>query len=192
MNPVDKIDYTNKMFKEKDADAKVIWYSLRTFEKQERKTAESFVNYIKSRDLLKHLVEIFLPKQTLITVKRGKKVMEEKNFYPGHVFICLDAMPDITGDISQFLLKKGKIPCKFTQIEIDNIKSKVAEFSDKPKASIDFGVNSRVRIVSGLYTDMKGIVKQINFDEGTVIVELDICGGSIPAEISLLNVTNDE
>ena len=184
------IDHTNKVFKDKPKH--YVWYSLRTFERQEKKAVESFLHYLKSRDHLQHLIEIFMPKQVIMTMKKQKQVQEERNFYPGHVFICLDAHPDISGDISQFLLKKGKIPSKFTQAEIDKIKEKVDESSAKPKVSIDFDVNSRVRIISGLYTDMKGIVEKINIDTGTVIVKLDIFGGSIPAEISLLNIANDE
>lgn len=184
------IDYTNKVFKDKPKHC--VWYALRTFEKQEKKAVEGFIHYLKSRDLLEHLIEVFMPKQVIMTVKKQKQVQEERNFYPGHVFICVDANPDISGDISQFLLKKGKIPSKFTQSEIDKIKEKVCESCEKPKASIDFDVNSRVRIISGLYTDMKGIVEKINLDSSTVIVKLDIFGGSIPAEISLLNIANDE
>ncbi len=185
------VDYTNKVFRDKPKN--YVWYSIRTFDKQESKAVDNFLHYLKNRNLQDHLLEIFMPKQKVISVKRQKQVTEEYNFYPGHVFICIDATNgDISAELSQFLLKKGKTPCKFTQSEIDKIKEKVSESHDKPTTSIDFGVNSRVRIISGLYTDMKGIVEKINFNDSTVIVKLDIFGGSIPAEVSLLNITNDE
>ncbi len=184
------IDYTNKIFREKPKN--YIWYSLRTFEKQEKKTVDNLIVYLKDRKIDENVIEIFTPKQTVVTVKKGKNVTEERNFYPGHVFICIDAENDITPEISQFLLKKGKTPCRFTQAEIDKIKSKVSETTDTPKTSIDFEIGSRVRIINGLYTDMRGIVDSINIESATVVVKLDIFGGSIPAEVSILNVANDE
>ena len=117
-----KVDYTNKIFK--DRPVNYTWYSIRTFERQENKSVESFLYYLKSRKLQDYLVEIFMPKQKIVSVKKQKQVTEEHNFYPGHVFICIDTTNgDISGDISQFLLKKGKTPCKFTQVEIDKIKA---------------------------------------------------------------------
>lgn len=184
------IDYTNKIFK--DRPVSYIWYSLRTFEKQEKKAADNFMMYLKDRKIDENLIEIFTPKQTVMVVRRGKNITEERNFYPGHVFICIDAEHDITPEISQFLLKKGKLPCKFSQAEIDKIKSKVSETTDTPKTSVDFEVGSRVRIISGLYTDMRGLVDSINVETASVVVKLDIFGGSIPAEVSLLNVASDE
>lgn len=184
------IDYTNKIFREQSKN--YIWYSLRTFEKQEKKAVDTFMIYLQDRKIDEHLLEIFTPKQTVMVVRRGKNITEERNFYPGHVFICIDMDHDITPEISQFLLKKGKTPCRFTQVEIDKIKSKVSETTDTPKTSVDFEVGSRVRIVSGLYTDMRGLVDSINVESASVVVKLDIFGGSIPAEVSILNVANDE
>lgn len=188
------VDYTNHAFRE--YPEQYIWYALRTSEaassKQESKIVDTFIRYLRERNLLDQLIEVFIPKQTIVTVKRNKKVTEDKNFFPGHIFICIDKSKDIAPDISRFIHKNGMKPYVFSQQEIDKMKAQVTQFTAKPETSIDLDVNTRVRIINGVYTDMKGIVEKINLENDTVLVKLDIFGGTIPAEVNIFHVAKDE
>src|ERR1700755_753643 len=65
------------------------WYVLRVVSGKERKVKE-YLDKEVSRggwDTDKVVKQVFLPVEKVYTVQNGKKVMRERNYYPGYVMI---------------------------------------------------------------------------------------------------------
>jgi len=63
------------------------WYVLRVISGKERKIKEYLDKDI-MRNHWEHIIkQIFLPVEKVYKVQNGKKVMRERNFYPGYVMI---------------------------------------------------------------------------------------------------------
>src|SRR5450432_4756756 len=63
------------------------WYVLRVVSGKERKVKEYLDKDIIRNGWDKLILQIFLPVEKVYKVQNGKKVMRERNFYPGYVMI---------------------------------------------------------------------------------------------------------
>ena len=63
------------------------WYVLRAISGKEAKVKEILDAQIKNTDLGKHLFQVLIPTEKVLTVRSGKKVVKERNLYSGYVFV---------------------------------------------------------------------------------------------------------
>ena len=63
------------------------WYVLRVVSGKERKVKEYLDKDIIRNGWDKLILQVFLPVEKVYKVQNGKKVMRERNFYPGYVMI---------------------------------------------------------------------------------------------------------
>ena len=63
------------------------WYVLRVVSGKERKVKEYLDKDIIRNGWDKYVLQIFLPVEKVYKVLNGKKVMRERNFYPGYIMI---------------------------------------------------------------------------------------------------------
>ena len=63
------------------------WYVLRVVSGKERKIKEYLDKDIIRNGWDKYILQVFLPVEKVYKVVNGKKVMRERNFYPGYVMI---------------------------------------------------------------------------------------------------------
>ena len=64
-----------------------IWYVLRVVSGKERKVKEYLDKDILRSGWQTIIKQVFLPMEKVYTVQNGKKVMREKNYYPGYVMM---------------------------------------------------------------------------------------------------------
>lgn len=69
------------------AEVKKEWYVLRAVSGKEAKVKEVLDAQIKNTDLGKSVLQVLIPTQKVYTTRNGKKVVKERNLYPGYVFI---------------------------------------------------------------------------------------------------------
>ena len=63
------------------------WYVLRVVSGKERKVKEYLDKEISRGGWSKSVKQVFLPVEKVYKVQNGKKVMRERNYYPGYVMI---------------------------------------------------------------------------------------------------------
>jgi transcriptional antiterminator NusG len=63
------------------------WYVLRVVSGKERSVKEYLDKDIIRQGWAGDIIQVFLPMDKVYKVQNGKKVMREKNFYPGYVFM---------------------------------------------------------------------------------------------------------
>ena len=77
------------------------WYVVRAISGKERK-AKEYLEYEVNRMNLKDLIpQILIPMEKVLQLRNGKKVVKERNFFPGYILIEAAMNPDLVSAIIQ-------------------------------------------------------------------------------------------
>ena len=178
------------------------WYVLRVVSGKERKVKE----YL-DKDLVRNgwttiIKQIFLPMEKVYKVQNGKKVMREKNYFPGYVMMEVQdgkLSDDIVQHISNisnvmhFLTdgkgSKGNI-ISLRKSEVNKMLGKVDEMNDLGGASMSepFIVGETIKIIEGPFNDFNGLIEEVNDEKKKLKVTVKIFGRSTPVELSYMQV----
>ena len=77
------------------SEGKFQWYALRAISGKEAKVKEVLDAAIKNTDLGLYVEQVLIPTQKVFTSRNGKKVIKEKNLFPGYVFV----QAQLTGEV---------------------------------------------------------------------------------------------
>ena len=178
-----------------------IWYVLRVVSGKERKVKEYLDKDILRSGWQTIIKQVFLPMEKVYKVQNGKKVMREKNYYPGYVMMeVLDGKlsDDIVQHISNvsnvmhFLTdgkgSKGNI-VKLRKAEVNNMLGKVDEMNDQGVTmSEPFIIGETIKIIEGPFNDFNGVIEDVNDEKKKLKVTVKIFGRSTPVELSYMQV----
>ena len=96
------------------SEVKRSWYVLRAISGKEAKVKEVLDAAIRNTDLGKHVFQVLIPTEKVLTVRNGKKTVKERTLYSGYVFVecmltgeVLVTLRDTT-NVIDFLRGKGK------------------------------------------------------------------------------------
>jgi transcriptional antiterminator NusG len=177
------------------------WYVLRVVSGKERSVKE----YL-DKDLLRQtwggrIKQIFLPMEKVYKVQNGKKVMREKNYYPGYVMIEV-ADGKLTDDMVQHISSisnimhfltdgkgsKGNI-ISLRKSEVNKMLGRVDEMSDQGiTMSEPFIIGETIKIIDGAFNDFNGVIEEVNDEKKKLKVIVKIFGRSTPVELNYMQV----
>lgn len=178
------------------------WYVLRVVSGKERKVKE----YL-DKDLVRNgwttiIKQIFLPMEKVYKVQNGKKVMREKNYFPGYVMMEVQD-GKLTDDIVQHISNisnvmhfltdgkgsKGNI-ISLRKSEVNKMLGKVDEMNDAGGASMSepFIVGETIKIIEGPFNDFNGVIEEVNDEKKKLKVTVKIFGRSTPVELNYMQV----
>lgn len=146
--------------------SKRAWYVIHTYSGHENKVKANLDRKIESQDLGDVIFDVVVPMRLESEFKDGKRKTVQRKIFPGYVLVDM-----IVNTNSWFVVRNTqgvtgfvgseKEPIPLTEEEAERILS--ASNDDKPvEAPIDIQVNDRVRIISGLFENRVGIVKEID------------------------------
>ena len=181
--------------------AETKWYVLRVVSGKERKVKEYLDKDIIRSGWQEIIKQIFLPMEKVYKVQNGKKVMREKNYFPGYVMMeVLDGKlnDDIVQHISNisnvmhFLTdgkgSKGNI-ISLRKSEVNKMLGKVDEMNDQGVTmSEPFIVGETIKIIEGPFNDFNGVIEDVNDEKKKLKVTVKIFGRSTPVELSYMQV----
>lgn len=184
----------NQEVKEKEKETK--WYVLRVVSGKERKVKEYLDKEISRSgwgDLVK---QVFLPMEKVWKVQNGKKVMRERNYYPGYVFVEVvvgkmnddirDAIKNTT-NVIHFLGKED--PIALRKSEVNKMLGKVDEMSDMGVTmSEPFIVGETIKIIDGPFNDFNGVIEEVNDEKKKLKVAVKVFGRATPVELNYMQV----
>jgi len=181
------------------ADTK--WYVLRVVSGKERKVKEYLDKDLIRNGWTETIIQIFLPMEKVYKVQNGKKVMREKNYFPGYVMMeVLDGK--LTDDIVQHISNisnvmhfltdgkgsKGNI-ISLRKSEVNKMLGKVDEMNDMGVTmSEPFIVGETIKIIEGPFNDFNGVIEDVNDEKKKLKVTVKIFGRSTPVELSYMQV----
>ncbi len=188
--------------KAEKAEKESKWYVLRVVSGKERKVKE----YL-DKDIIRNgwgniVKQVFLPVEKVYKVVNGKKVMRERNFYPGYIMIevsdgklhddMIQSMSNVS-NVMHFLTdgkgSKGNI-ISLRKAEVNKMLGKVDEMSDAGGVTMSepFIVGETVKIIDGPFNDFNGVIEEVNDEKKKIKVQVKIFGRATPVELSYMQV----
>ncbi|MGN7721362.1 transcription termination/antitermination protein NusG [Chitinophaga sp. YIM B06452] len=172
------------------------WYVLRVVSGKEKKVKEYLDIEVRRGDWGGIITQIFLPVEKVYKVQAGKKVMREKNFYPGYVMIeaidgkmndeVIQAIRNVSGVI-HFLGKEK--PIALRKSEVNKMLGKVDEISDQGiTMSEPYIVGETIKIIDGPFNDFNGVIEEVLEDKKKLKVTVKIFGRATPVELNFMQV----
>lgn len=172
------------------------WYVLRVVSGKEKKVKEYLDIEVRRSDWGNVITQVFLPVEKVYKVQAGKKVMREKNFYPGYVMIeaidgkmtdeVIQSIRNVSGVI-HFLGKDH--PIALRKAEVNKMLGKVDEMSDQGiTMSEPFIVGETIKIIDGPFNDFNGVIEEVIEDKKKLKVTVKIFGRATPVELNFMQV----
>src|ERR1044071_6428305 len=177
------------------------WYVLRVVSGKERKVKEYLDKDIVRSGYADVIKQVFLPMEKVYKVQNGKKVMREKNYFPGYVMIevsdgkLTDDMVQRISSVSNvmhFLTdgkgSKGNI-ISLRKAEVNKMLGKVDEMNDQGITMNEpFIVGETIKIIEGPFNDFNGVIEEVNDEKKKLKVTVKIFGRSTPVELNYMQV----
>ncbi|HLF46285.1 MAG TPA: transcription termination/antitermination protein NusG [Chitinophagaceae bacterium] len=178
-----------------EADTK--WYVLRVVSGKERKVKEYLDKEVSRSGWDKIVKQVFLPVEKVYKVQNGKKVMRERNYYPGYVMIEIaegklsDEIRDTIKNISNVIHFLGKEdPIALRKAEVNKMLGKMDEMAEAGGVSMSepFIVGETIKIIEGPFNDFNGTIEEVNDEKKKLKVTVKIFGRSTPVELNYMQV----
>lgn len=169
------------------------WYVLHVYSGFEKKVKQSIEEQAKQAGMDDKIIQVLVPSEDVVEVRRGSKVHSERKFFPGYVLIEMDMTDQAwhlvqnTPKVSGFLGNQSR-PTPISQAEAQRIMSQVQEGVERPKPSVTFEIGDSVRVVDGPFTSFNGQVEEVDEERARVKVAVSIFGRSTPVELEYAQV----
>ena len=183
------------------------WYTIQVTPGREKKVIADLQCRFENSGLAADFDEIFVPAEEVIERKEGKERITERKFYPSYLFVRMHMRPETWHLINRAPMVKGFVgdpnkrgqsapgvkwkwrePAPLADAEIDKIRDRVLERSDKPRPKIEFSIGENVRIKSGAFADFLGDVTDVNYEQSRITVRVNVFSKQTPVEIDFEQV----
>ena len=152
------------------------WYILHTYSGYESLVKKSIEQMIENGNLQDVILDIKIPTETLIEEKNGKKKAYESKVMPCYVFVKLVYSNQLwfmltnTRGVTGFVGPNGKA------WPLEDAEVKRLALDDPDLADFDMKVGDDVSVISGPFTGLVGVVKEIDMSRQKAQVLLNMFG----------------
>lgn len=172
------------------------WYVLRVISGKERKTKEYIdleVNRSKWNDTIS---QVLVPMEKVYKIRNGKKVVQERNIYPGYILLEADDKK-FSGEMQQTIRSVSGVinflgddrPQVMRTAEVNRILGKVDEMAGVGETAVEpFLVGETVKITDGPFNDFNGVIEEVNEEKKKLKVTVKIFGRKTPVELNYVQV----
>jgi transcriptional antiterminator NusG len=187
--PVAAAPAAGKPAEEKDDNRR--WYVIHTYSGYENKVKTNLEHRIHSMDMGDKIFQVLVPTEEEIEIKNGKRHPVERKVYPGYVLVEMNM-----GDDSWYVVRNtpgvtsfvgmGTTPTPLSDAEVKAILRQIK--LDAPKYKVAFTKGEAVRVTDGPFTDLHGVVDEVNPERNKVKVLVSIFGRETPVELDFLQI----
>ena len=164
------------------------WYIVHAYSNFEKKVQESIREQAEQKGMADQFVEVLVPTEEVVELRRGTKVNAERKFFPGYVLVKMDLTDEVyhliknTPKVTGFL-GTDKKPMPISDAEADRILHQVQEGIERPKPAVSFEVGEQVRVSDGPFASFNGTVEEVDDGRSRVKVAVSIFGRATPVEL---------
>jgi transcriptional antiterminator NusG len=169
------------------------WYVVHVFSGFEKKVAQAIKERAQQHGMAPMIEDVMVPTDSVVEMRKNKKVNAERKFFPGYVLVKMDMTNDSwhlvrnTPKVTGFLGAKDK-PQPISEREAERLINQVKEGIEKPKPAILFEVGEQVRVSDGPFTSFNGVVEEIDEEKSRLKVSVSIFGRPTPVELEYTQV----
>ena len=178
--------------KKKIVNPKAKWYVLNIRTGYENAIKKELLQRIEASGLKDKIVDILVPVQKKITVKKGKQKVEEDKIFPGYILVKME-LDEVTWEIINNIdgirgfVRTDKKPRPLPESEVQAIMQYMEV--EQPSYKTSFSVGEAVKITEGAFADFIGSVQEIDSSKGKIKVLISFLGREAPVELEFTQVT---
>jgi transcriptional antiterminator NusG len=164
------------------------WYVIHVYSGFERKVAQSIQEQTVQKGLQEDILEVMVPTEEVVEMRRGSKVSTERKFFPGYVLVKMNMTDETwhlvkdTAKVTGFLGSRGK-PSPISDAEAERLLHQIKEGVERPKPSVTFEIGEQVRVSDGPFASFNGNVEEVDEEKARLKVSVSIFGRSTPVEL---------
>lgn len=169
------------------------WYVVHTYSGYEQKAKKALEERIRQHSVEHMFVEVLVPQEDVVEVKKGVKKTSKRHFFPGYILVRMElneatwhivkGTPKVTGFVGGSLN-----PPTVSDDEVARITNRIKDGTMQPTPKIEFEKGENVRVVSGPFATFAGIVDEVHGGRGKLRVLVSIFGRSTPIELDFAQV----
>ena len=170
------------------------WYSVSVLSNFEKKVKEAIEDAARQQRLEDEIVQVEVPTEQVIEIRRGKKVQTEKRFMPGYVLVKMELtdrtyhLVNSINRVTGFLGPQGK-PVPMRDEEVARMLNQVVEGQERPRSIITFQTGEQVNVTDGPFEGFSGMVEEVDQASSRVKVSVSIFGRATPVELEFAQVS---
>src|SRR4051794_26440567 len=170
------------------------WYVVHAYSGMEKAVERNLRERIERSELQAKFGRILVPMEEVVELKKGKRSVTERRFFPGYVLVEMQMDDDTwhlvkhTSKVTGFVGGAKTRPSPISEAEVAKIVHQMQEDVEKPKPKVEWQVGESVRIKEGPFTDFNGNVEDVNYDKSKVRVAVTIFGRATPVELDFAQV----
>jgi len=169
------------------------WYLVHTYSGHEDKVRSAIEKAVSIKSMNDRIQQVVIPTEEVIELKKNKKQIRRRKFFPGYVLVemiadnetcyLIRSTPSVTG----FLGGAKPIPLTSTDVE-HMMELNASPKTSKPRPAVVFDRGENVRINEGPFRHFVGTVEEVNEDRAKLKVTVSIFGRATPVELDYLQV----
>lgn len=169
------------------------WYVVNVYSGSEKKVAESIREQAILKKMEDRILEVLVPTEQVVEIRKGAKVNAEHKFFPGYILVKMEMNEDTwhvvkdTPRVSGFLGSHNK-PQAITEKEVQRIMAQIEEGIERPTTQIYFEVGEQIRVTDGPFASFVGVVEEVDTEKSRLKVSVSIFGRYTPVELEFTQV----
>ena len=171
----------------------VRWYVVNVYSGSEKKVAESLREQATLKKMDDKILEVFVPTENVVEIRKRTKVNAEHKFFPGYILVKMELTDETwlvvknTPRVSGFLGSRNK-PQPISDAEVQKIMNQVQEGLERPQTNVNFETGEQIRVIDGPFASFVGIVEDIDTEKNRLKVSVSIFGRYTPVELEFSQV----
>ncbi|MGR8825660.1 transcription termination/antitermination protein NusG [Leuconostoc mesenteroides] len=177
------------------------WFVVHTYSGYEHKVKANLESRTQTMGMSEQIFRILVPEQEVTTIKDGEAKQTVENDFPGYVLVEMatpyeDNMTDEawyvvrnTPGVTGFLGSHGagSKPNSLLPEEVDLLMKRMGMVT-REQVDLDVAVGQTVKIISGPFSGMEGVVTSIDQEKQTLEATVAVFGRETPTELDFSDV----
>lgn len=169
------------------------WYVVNVYSGSEKKVAESIREQAVLKKMDDRILEVLVPTENVVEIKKGAKVNTERKFFPGYILVKMEMSDECwlviknTPRVGGFLGSRNK-PQPISEAEVQKIMNQITEGVERPQVEVSFETGEQIRVIDGPFASFVGVVEDIDVEKSRLKVSVSIFGRYTPVELEFSQV----